>query len=119
METDFEIGSKDQPTFSEKHLYYNGYEIHNPNNVINDFKNIVLNHDGITVCNTCINDVPIRNIRPACGNCQNRMCKDCINSWYNVELGKTVAEGNTKCPYCKKTPKFEVIKKNVLSHVRN
>jgi hypothetical protein len=36
-----------------------------------------------------------------------------------VKIGQVVAQGNTQCPFCKKSPKFEVIKKLEMRHLRN
>jgi len=101
-------------------LIYKGYTIHDSDHVIQTFKNTLMTHDGIMMCNTCISDVSVRDMVPACGHCQNKMCKDCVRSWYSdVRIGCVVSESNTKCPYCKSTPTYATIKGLPLGYLKN
>lgn len=76
-------------------------------------------NDRVT-CLMCIDDTYSGNIIPACGNCQNRICRNCVKRWYSqAETGKIVSKCNTECPYCKCSPKFDIIKGTFLKYLTN
>lgn len=100
-------------------LVYDGYTIHKPMEVTLKFQDTLLNHTGVEICNTCICETPVRDMLPACGYCQNKMCRDCVSGWYKAELGRAVAEGVCKCPYCKHSPKFDLIRNTTMGYLKN
>jgi hypothetical protein len=101
-------------------LFYNNFKIHNPENVVNNILDTILNHNGMTTCQMCISDVGVRNIVEACGKCPNRICNECITNWYGeVTVGDIITQNRTQCPFCKSPPKFKVIDKLSIRHIRN
>jgi len=101
-------------------LTYNGYTIHTPSNVATTMMDLLLNHSGIETCCMCVNDVPLRDMNPACGSCPNRICKSCTNSWYSqVNIGHLVMQGYCHCPFCKAAPVFDTVRKLDIRHIRN
>ena len=102
------------------YLFYRGYMIHNPKDVVKKFVDTLLNNSGFAPCQLCIEDCPVRNIELACGTCQNRICKECSNNWYSqVKIGEIVSHCHTVCPFCKTPPKYSLIGTYDLGKLRN
>jgi hypothetical protein len=108
------------PDASEvQNVKYNGFQVHNPQDVVLTLIDRLLNGDGTATCGLCVNDVPVKNMMDACGNCPHSICRDCVNNWYTAKIGCVIQEGHCKCPFCKSAPKYSVIKNTSLSQIRN
>jgi hypothetical protein len=91
-------------------LRYQGYEIHNPLDVLKNILDVLMNHSGIETCQMCAYDVPVNQIMSVCGNCSNRICKSCISNWYGqTKIGNLVYKTQCACPFCKKNPKYSIL----------
>lgn len=107
-------------TFTKTQLFYNKFRIHNIDEIVNKIKDSIAKYDHYETCSMCIEDVPIGKMTKACGNCQNRICTTCVESWYSqVKLGEIINETNIKCPFCKCMPKFSIIKNLDIAVLKN
>jgi hypothetical protein len=62
-------------------------------------------------CLLCYNTFPLKQLKPACGNCTHQLCEPCAKGWYSQNSpGNVVLETYSRCPFCKQMPKFDVIK---------
>lgn len=106
--------------FTRTELAYNKFRIHNIDEIINQVKDSIVKYNHYETCNMCIEDVPVGRMTKACGNCQNRVCTTCVESWYGqVNLGEIINEANIKCPFCKCMPKFNIIKNLDVAVLKN
>eukprot|EP00931_Biecheleriopsis_adriatica_P005831 TRINITY_DN107316_c0_g1_i1.p1 TRINITY_DN107316_c0_g1~~TRINITY_DN107316_c0_g1_i1.p1 ORF type:complete len:969 (+),score=155.03 TRINITY_DN107316_c0_g1_i1:16-2922(+) len=103
-----------------KTLQFNGFEVHVPSAVVDQITHALSNHSGVEMCSLCASDVPLHNMVEACGNCQNRICRNCSRDWYSMsKIGGLVTRAHTLCPFCKKTPKHRLIRNITLGYMRN
>jgi hypothetical protein len=90
-------------------IKYKQFVILNSKDIIQQITNILNNPPLLVTCNMCISDVPHTNIVPICGNCDTKVCKECVNKWYSsVKIGKFVSQSQCTCPYCKQIPKRNI-----------
>lgn len=102
-----------------KKIYLNHFRILDSTGVIENVMKTLVDHSGIEICPMCIEETSAFNMIPACGNCKNRICRTCSESWYSqVKIGHMVSEGNCRCPFCKTIPKYAIISKLELRFVR-
>jgi len=63
-------------------------------------------------CLLCCEAVPLHKLLPACGRCPVRVCERCISAWYGSSTpGNILVPGSTICPFCKQSPKFDVLRR--------
>ena len=111
-----QVNQRTMPTI----LTHNGYTIHESSKALVRIGESLSHHSGIETCPMCVSDVSVRDMGLMCGNCPNRVCNSCVQRWYSSCIpGQFVAESNTKCPFCKSIPKYEVIQGLALAHFRN
>lgn len=101
-------------------LFYKGYYIHFPKRCVEEIHSKLKSSKDTATCQICFESVHLYNLTDMCGNCDIRVCKSCFNQWYNqIEIGTLVSYTHSVCPFCKKLPVFNLIKKKPLAHVRN
>jgi hypothetical protein len=59
-----------------------------------------------TECLLCIKKVVQQDLLLSCGNCNNKICNDCMNKHYiqNINNGEIVYKYKFQCPFCKQYP---------------
>jgi hypothetical protein len=101
-------------------LTYNKRPIFNKSKVARQIVDTLVNHNGTDICQMCLSDVPTRNMTSACGNCSNRVCEQCVDTWFaQTKIGNIVFEGHCLCPFCKKVPRFHTIRHVDLCRILN
>ena len=94
----------EQPT----RLTWKQLDIHKPEGVAEEAISLLTTHDGYETCQLCVASVKCSNMLPACGNCNNRMCRQCVTRWYGeVKIGQLVSSAQCTCPFCKSDPHFD------------
>jgi hypothetical protein len=97
------------------------HKIINSREVIESMLDQLINGDGRVDCPMCCESKSVHEMSPACGNCDNRICTDCVSGWYSCSSpGNVITQSHTCCMYCKKTPKFDIIRLHakVLTQIR-
>jgi hypothetical protein len=62
-------------------------------------------------CLLCCEEKHSNNFTMACGNCNNRICNECLGKWYgSVTPGNVLLFSYLKCPFCKMVPKYKIVK---------
>ncbi len=74
--------------------------------------NDVLTGELTAECVMCFEDLPVNSVRSACGKCNNRVCANCLSTWYKqAEPGKIVLLTHIECPFCKRRPLCKTLKR--------
>jgi hypothetical protein len=72
----------------------------------------VMSGDLKGTCLLCFEDYELRSLQSACGKCKNRVCGECLRSWFgNLQPGKLVLTTHLMCAFCKKTPATSTIER--------
>jgi hypothetical protein len=89
-------------------LTWKRFHIHKSDEVAYRAITLLTDHSGFVTCSLCVSDVQVQNMIPACGNCNTRICKKCVTSWYSqVKIGQIVSQAQCHCPFCKAVPIFD------------
>jgi hypothetical protein len=87
-------------------LIYDGLQIINVRRIAEQIRE-AMTSNCMETCDLCFEDCYAGNMTYSCGNCSNRICKDCHKQWYSrPKKGYVVCQAYIQCPFCKQAPKY-------------
>eukprot|EP01023_Acetabularia_acetabulum_P005584 TRINITY_DN12293_c0_g1_i2.p1 TRINITY_DN12293_c0_g1~~TRINITY_DN12293_c0_g1_i2.p1 ORF type:complete len:997 (+),score=162.69 TRINITY_DN12293_c0_g1_i2:64-3054(+) len=94
-----------------KILFFQQKQILEPQKLSKEFMDLVRSGKLQEVCNLCFQDCRLLSLGSACGQCDNLVCKGCLQSWYGeTSPGSLVLLSRLLCPFCKRRPKTIVLR---------
>jgi len=91
---------------------YNGRYIHNIEALIEMVAEQILKGELSDICCLCFEAKALLALDSACGHCQNKMCLECLTTWYQqLQPGQIVLPSHLLCPFCKQRPHRKTLKK--------
>ena len=96
----------------KENMKYDLKAVHNIDELVANIDKTVNYGKLSDICNLCFDKKALNALDSACGRCNNLMCGECLNEWYNqCKAGKIILATHLLCPFCKNKPTIKTMKK--------
>lgn len=113
--TEVKIGEYTNPPCPEMRLPSNNALVCNSEKIWQDLIDFMRDkkHIELPYCSICYGQFPSLQLAPMCGRsgCDQRVCYDCGNEWYDNSRGTVVNPRHLDCAFCSRPPAMKIIRK--------